>query len=152
MKRYLHLTLFIFLSVLLLSCNSTMPKKLGVNNGRLTECPKSPNCISSQADKADKQHYMDAITYTGSTTEAKEKLLKVVNDYPRTTIITDDERYIHVEFDTFLHLFTDDVEFYFPEGEQVIHFRSASRVGEGDLGVNRRRMEKVKKRFGEGVR
>ncbi|MEM6404459.1 MAG: DUF1499 domain-containing protein, partial [Cyanobacteria bacterium P01_D01_bin.116] len=36
------------------------------------------------------------------------------------------------------------VEFYFPSDENVIHIRSASRVGESDLGVNRTRMEQIR--------
>jgi hypothetical protein len=57
---------------------------------------------------------------------------------------TDD--YLHVEFKSKLMGFVDDVEFYFPDSA-VIHMRSASRVGYSDFGVNRRRLEKIRKRF-----
>jgi len=35
----------------------------------------------------------------------------------------------------------DDVEFHLDEATQTAHFRSASRIGYSDLGVNRKRME-----------
>jgi uncharacterized protein (DUF1499 family) len=38
------------------------------------------------------------------------------------------------------------VEFYFPK-EKVIHVRSASRLGYFDLGVNRKRVEQIRKLF-----
>jgi uncharacterized protein (DUF1499 family) len=43
----------------------------------------------------------------------------------------------------------DDVEFVFDDEAKTIHFRSASRTGYGDLGVNRARMEQVRALVGE---
>ena len=43
--------------------------------------------------------------------------------------------------------FVDDVEFYFDDCKKTIHVKSASRTGFYDLGVNRRRVEKIRKRF-----
>ncbi|WP_083886972.1 DUF1499 domain-containing protein [Nodosilinea nodulosa] len=40
--------------------------------------------------------------------------------------------------------FVDDTEFYLPEKEPVIHVRAAARLGESDLGVNRRRLEQIR--------
>jgi len=36
------------------------------------------------------------------------------------------------------------VEFVFDNGEKTIQFRSASRLGYGDMGVNRKRMETIR--------
>jgi uncharacterized protein (DUF1499 family) len=55
---------------------------------------------------------------------------------------TDD--YIHALSKSRIFKFVDDVEFYLPPNESVIHLRSASRVGESDLGVNRRRVEQIR--------
>jgi uncharacterized protein (DUF1499 family) len=38
----------------------------------------------------------------------------------------------------------DDVEFYLDPGKKVIQVRSASRLGESDLGVNRQRIETIR--------
>jgi len=40
--------------------------------------------------------------------------------------------------------FIDDVEFVFDDATKMIQFRSASRTGYSDLGVNRRRMEEIR--------
>jgi len=46
-----------------------------------------------------------------------------------------------------LFRFVDDVEFYFEDQEKVIQFRSSSRLGHSDLGVNRKRMETIREKF-----
>lgn len=61
----------------------------------------------------------------------------------------EDETYLHYECTSLLLRFVDDVEFLFDEPGKIIHFRSASRVGYGDLGVNRRRMEDIRSRLQE---
>ena len=43
--------------------------------------------------------------------------------------------------------FTDDVEFSLDEAAGVIHVRSASRLGYGDRGVNRARVEAIRSAF-----
>jgi len=63
---------------------------------------------------------------------------------PRTKLVEEDESYLHYEFSSLLLRFVDDVEFLFDDETKTIHFRSASRTGYGDLGVNRQRMEQVR--------
>ena len=65
----------------------------------------------------------------------------------RTSIITQKDNYIHTTFKSRIFRFVDDIEFYFDDKEKLIHFKSASRVGRNDLGVNRKRMEEIRKRF-----
>jgi uncharacterized protein (DUF1499 family) len=66
---------------------------------------------------------------------------------PRVRLVTQTDTYLHAEFATAVFRFIDDVEFYVDETAGVVHFRSASRVGYSDLGVNRRRMEGVREKF-----
>jgi uncharacterized protein (DUF1499 family) len=65
----------------------------------------------------------------------------------RTTLVRETPDYLHVEFRTLLG-FVDDVEFYLDESQNVIHLRSASRIGYWDLGVNRKRMESIRMGLG----
>jgi uncharacterized protein (DUF1499 family) len=65
----------------------------------------------------------------------------------RAKVITDTGDYIHAEFTSRLFRFVDDVEFSFDDTNKLINFRSASRKGYSDLGVNRKRMEEIRKRF-----
>ncbi len=120
-------------------------KKIGVIDGKFQECPQTPNCVSTQSKG--KRHGIDPINYEGSREEAKDKILKIINSLKRTTIVSITENYIHAEFKTGLFKFIDDVEFYIPEDDKIIHFRSASRVGKSDLGTNRRRMEKIRQLY-----
>jgi uncharacterized protein (DUF1499 family) len=52
-----------------------------------------------------------------------------------------------VEFRSALFRFVDDVEFVLDDSARVIHFRSASRAGYYDFGVNRRRMQEISDRY-----
>jgi uncharacterized protein (DUF1499 family) len=124
---------------------SKRPDNLGVRGGQLAPCPASPNCVSSQSE--DEEHGMDPLTYTGSREEAHARLLEVIDAQPRTQLVTVRPEYVHAEFRTFTFRFVDDVEFYLPADEQVIHFRSASRLGYSDMGVNRRRMQEIREAF-----
>jgi uncharacterized protein (DUF1499 family) len=76
------------------------------------------------------------------------KLKRIVLGMERTTLVRESPYYFHAEFRTLLG-FVDDVEFYADESQQVIHLRSASRIGYWDLGVNRRRMEAIRAEFGK---
>jgi uncharacterized protein (DUF1499 family) len=121
---------------------------LGVNNSKMTPCPKTPNCVSSQAN--DEEHYIKPIVFEGTQQEAHDRLLQIIESEKRTKIVTDQEDYIHVEFTSALFRFVDDVEFYFPNektDETIIHVRSASRIGSSDLGVNRKRIERIRSKF-----
>ena len=109
---------------------------------RLDPCPSSPNCVSTQAQ--DEGHAIAPLRYRKSRAEAKEALKEVIRSLPRTKLIEEDESYLHYEFTSLLLRFVDDVEFLFDDDTKTIHFRSASRTGYGDLGVNRTRMEQVR--------
>ena len=110
---------------------------------QLQPCPSTPNCVSTQS--SDEQHAIAPLRYQRSKAEAKAALKEAVLSLPRTKLTEEDDSYVHFEFTSLVLRFVDDVEFVFNEESKVIHFRSASRVGYGDLGVNRRRMEEIRK-------
>ncbi|MDB9526243.1 DUF1499 domain-containing protein [Oscillatoria sp. CS-180] len=116
--------------------------ELGLKDGHLSTCPQSPNCVVSQG--ADADHAIAPIPYTGSREQARDLLIKVLGVVPRTEIVAQTDDYIRVESASRLMGFVDDAEFYLPEDESVIHVRSAARLGESDLGVNRRRLEQIR--------
>ncbi|ACA98490.1 MULTISPECIES: DUF1499 domain-containing protein [Cyanophyceae] len=118
------------------------PTNLGVEAGLLAPCPSTPNCVVSQG--GDGEHQIAPITYVGDRQQAYQAVVQVLGVVPRTEIITQTENYLRAESRSRLFGFVDDVEFYFPETEPVIQMRSASRLGESDLGVNRRRLEQIR--------
>ena len=113
-----------------------------MNPRTLGPCPASPNCVSTQAQ--DEGHAIAPFRYRKSRAEAKEVLKETIRSLPRTQLIEEDEAYLHYEATSLLLRFVDDVEFLFDDEAKTIHFRSASRTGYGDLGVNRKRMEQVR--------
>ena len=139
MSRFLSTILGLIIATSLLFSGSASAIAI---SDRLEPCPSSPNCVVSV--NGDEEHQIDPITYKSDRATAKETLLKVLSVVPRTKVIEDTDNYIHAESTSRIFKFVDDVEFYFPEDENVIHLRSASRVGESDLGVNRRRMEQIR--------
>ncbi|MEZ6093658.1 MAG: DUF1499 domain-containing protein [Pirellulaceae bacterium] len=127
---------------------SQKPVKTGLFQGQLRPLPLTPNCVSSQSPPDDNRT-MDPIGFSTSVEEVHQRLLDVLNEYPRMRIKTDEGNYVHAEATSLIFRFVDDVEFLISPSEHVIHFRSASRVGHSDLGANRRRMAAIKKRFEE---
>jgi len=140
MSRFL--SIIFSLSIALFLAVSPAMADIGLNNGSLEPCPSSPNCVVSQ--DGDEEHAVEPIAYNGDRSEVKEALLKVLSVVPRTEVIEDTGDYIHTESTSRIFKFVDDAEFYLPEDEKVIQVRSASRVGESDLGVNRRRIEQIR--------
>lgn len=116
--------------------------ELGVTDGHLVACPSTPNCVVSQG--ADEQHDIAPITYSGDRDAVRETLLKVLSVVPRTEIVTQTNDYIRVKSTSRLMGFVDDTEFYFPPDTSIIQVRAAARLGESDLGVNRRRLEQIR--------
>jgi uncharacterized protein (DUF1499 family) len=132
----------------LASCAAALPANVGKPAaGQLAACPDSPNCVNSQAPAADSVHAIAPLTYSGTADAAKARLREVIGAMPRTKIITDEGNYLHAEFTSQIFRFVDDVEFVIDDTSKTIHFRSASRVGRGDMGVNRNRMEEIRTRF-----
>lgn len=116
---------------------------------RFAPCPASPNCVSTQAPLEDKTHYMEPVRYTGSRATMHKRLLTIIEAMPGSTVKVNAPDYIRAEFRSRIFHFVDDVEVYLDEMQQLIHFRSASRLGESDLGVNRRRMNAIGQRLAE---
>ncbi|MGI0494735.1 DUF1499 domain-containing protein [Alkalinema pantanalense CENA528] len=118
------------------------PNNLGVQAGQLAACPSSPNCVSSQS--RDGSHQIEPIRPSGSIDQAFAALKQVVQSQPRTTVVSASDDYLYAEFSSRLMGFVDDVEFYVDRDAGVIQVRSASRLGESDLGVNRDRIETLR--------
>ena len=125
--------------------SGTRPLNLGVINGRLQQCPGTPNCVSTFAE--DKEHGIQPLPLTGSLIQEQDNLLSVIKSFSRTNIVVNEPGYIYLEFRTAIMRYTDDVEFMFDERAGYIHFRSASRLGMSDLGLNRRRMEQIREKW-----
>lgn len=141
-SKFAAIIMVITSSVIFTSNAIAATSDLGIHDSHLSGCPESPNCVVSQ--NGDETHAIAPIPYHTDLATARETLLKVLSVVPRTTIIQQTDNYIQAEAKSRIFGFIDDVEFYFPENEPVIQMRSASCVGESDLGVNRRRLEQIR--------
>ncbi len=126
--------------------SGSRPGNLGVSAGRLAPCKPTPNCVSSQANAADAEHYIAPIAFSGDAPKAWDTLRRAVHSVPRMAVAREDPDYLYVEFTSRLMGFVDDCEFAL-DRSGVIHVRSASRLGRKDFGVNRARIEAVRARF-----
>lgn len=127
------------------ACSGTAPGNLGVEEGHLRDCPPSPNCVSSQASDSD--HRIAALPLQGDPASTRTRLLRLLAQAPRVTVVTQEAHYLRAEFTSQVMRFVDDVEFLI--GQQAVEVRSASRLGHSDLGVNRKRIEGLRQQLSQ---
>ena len=124
----------IFVLFIILGIKSQKGAALGIVKGTLSECPSSPNCASSEADV---QPEKQVAPLSASLAKAKAAIIKTGG-----TITSESDDYISATYMSGLFKFVDDVELR-PDGD-VVHIRSASRVGYSDRGVNKKRIEAIR--------
>jgi uncharacterized protein (DUF1499 family) len=145
MKRLFPNCLSLYFCFLLsASCAAGEP---AAKTNQVMHCPDSPNCVSSLS--TDKAHFIEPLQYAGSLTSARRRLINILQDMKRVHLAKIEAQYIHAEFRSLIFRFIDDVEFYFPSEENIVHIKSASRMGYYDFGVNRRRVERLRSAFEE---
>ena len=120
-------------------CSGKRPDEIGIDPSGLRGCPKSPNCVSSEAK--DKQHAIESFCLKGDPNVSWPLIQDEIVSMSRWVIVTATHNYIHVECKSRIFRFIDDLELYFNSSNGIISIRSASRVGYSDFGANRRRVE-----------
>ncbi|MEZ4872109.1 MAG: DUF1499 domain-containing protein [Bdellovibrionales bacterium] len=119
-----------------------MGANLGVNDGRLASCPKSPNCVCS-FENPDDSHYIAPLKAEANPISELKSILEDLG----FKIVGYEPTYLHATETSLIFRFVDDFEAYYDAGSSMLHFRSASRVGRSDFGVNRKRVEKIRERL-----
>ncbi|MCA9058088.1 MAG: DUF1499 domain-containing protein [Planctomycetaceae bacterium] len=118
----------------------------GVQEGSLAECPASPNCVCSQSKSS--LHQIEGLQFEGDAESAWARVRQLLNELPEARLVSESDKYLHYEFRSKIIGYVDDVELLKPtEGNRQIDIRSASRVGYSDMGVNRKRMERIRELF-----
>lgn len=116
------------------------PGNLGAVDGKLAPPRRTPNCVSSQADPADGEHYIEPLAFRGDFSAIE----KAVAGMRGASIVKRDRHYLYAEYRTPLMRFVDDFELLYDPGAGLVHVRSASRLGRRDFGVNRKRVEALR--------
>lgn len=118
------------------ACAGEPPQNIGVNDGRLSGCPESPNCVSSFA--SDETHGIQPLRANLQEVE------RVLIGMDAANIVDAGDNYLYAEFTSRLMGYVDDVEFLYDSASGLTHVRSASRLGYSDLGANRKRIEAIR--------
>jgi uncharacterized protein (DUF1499 family) len=111
----------------------------------LPPCRARWNCVCSRED-APPRHRIGPLECPGDPDTAFARLKRLVAETRRTRVLTATDRYLHARCRTRIG-FVDDLELLLCRGQGVIQVRSASRIGIYDFGVNRRRVETLRRRF-----
>jgi len=109
----------------------------------LVPCPSSPNCVSSRA--ADNAHFVAPLAVSGDPGDVLRRLRRVIEGMSGGRVVTTSDTAVHAEFTSRLFRFVDDLDLELDERTRVVHVRSSSRVGYWDWGVNRRRVEAIRR-------
>jgi uncharacterized protein (DUF1499 family) len=126
----------------LLRLLSRGPSTFGPVNGRLRPCDRPGNCVCSQ-DAGPVNVY--PFRFADEPDAAWARLRAVLADWPRTRVVADADGYLHAECRSLVFRFVDDLECLLDREARVIHVRSASRAGRWDVGVNRKRVEALRR-------
>lgn len=128
--------------------NSRAPQ-LGHQNGQLKPVPDTPNAVSSQSQHPDYQ--VSPLPFYQNNEQTMAALLLAVQRYGNVSIELQQTDYLYVVFTTPVLGFHDDAEFYLDSASQHVHFRSASRAGYSDGGLNRKRYNTLRQFYLEAI-
>jgi uncharacterized protein (DUF1499 family) len=129
------------------------PSLLGVQGGRLPPPYPTPNNVHSQAaiwGPAYAHTLIEPLPAQGDGPATMARLRRLIEATPGAHVVKASPDYLYVQYTTKWMKFVDDAEFWFDPAAGRIQVRSASRLGQGDLGVNRARIEDLRKRLGGG--
>ena len=116
--------LFLLLYVLV------MPSTAMASHVELKPCIQVSHCVREELN-------VDSID------SPYEKVKSIIENSPRTKIVESDGDYLHAEVTSRIMKYVDDLEISFSPEKNNLLIRSESRVGDGDFGVNRKRVDLI---------
>ena len=115
--------------------------ELGVDHNKLREIPNKPNAVSTETRQADK--LIEALPLKQTLGASKAAMKQALAAYGGIEIKTETDNYIYAVATTANLKFHDDIEIYFDEDNNRVQYRSASRAGYSDGGLNRARYQSI---------
>jgi uncharacterized protein (DUF1499 family) len=140
------ISLLVIIALFILGLMSHSGQAHGLVEGRLKQCPDKPNCVSSER-VSDAEHYIEPLVYSADEAERVMPRFKTIIYDMGGSIQVEETNYLAATFTSSLFRFVDDLELRIDADQKTIHLRSASRVGYGDGGANRKRVERLKNLF-----
>lgn len=106
-------------------------------------CPKKSNCVSSQETIA---KYLipafDLSPFSIESDDLQRAVTHILSEQMELEVTDTSSSHIKAIATSLVFRFKDDIEVLIDVSEQKLHFRSASRTGYYDFGVNRERSER----------
>jgi uncharacterized protein (DUF1499 family) len=121
------------------------PDDARLSDGKLRPCPDSPNCVCSEYPG--NANSIEPLIFSGDAEAAWARLIGILQNQPRTTIVSQTDDYIEARVRTRILRFEDVLEFRLDRAAKRINVRSAAKTGFSDLGTNRRRVESLRQLF-----
>ncbi|GAA0742544.1 DUF1499 domain-containing protein [Clostridium oceanicum] len=137
------LGLALLFAVVLFVQNKKPSIELGLEEGRLREIPDKDNAVSTETKIENKR--IEPLSFKSTLEKTKEAMKKSLSSYGNIKIKEEKRNYIYAVDTTGKMKFHDDIEIYFDEKNKKIQYRSASRSGYSDMGVNKKRYKEISK-------
>lgn len=115
---------------------------MSADQPRLPPCPGAPNCVCSEGPAG--SHFIAPLTCGPDPAAGWQRLKDVLRALPGMRIVEESPNRLRAESRTRVFRFVDVLDFRLDAAAGVIHCRSESRLGYWDLGVNRRRLERIR--------
>ena len=122
-----------FLAILLFS-SFLFPSLSFASHVELKPCIEVAHCVSEEWE-------------VNNIEQPFEEIKSFIENTPRTEIVEIDEDYLHAEVTSKWMKYVDDLEVSFLPESNTLLIRSESRVGESDLGVNKKRVDLLKSKM-----
>jgi uncharacterized protein (DUF1499 family) len=146
MKEILNILIgAMILITILWGCTGNRTERHDNKKSAFLDCPDTPNCVSSLATNP--KYRVEPFKLKKDPETSWDMVQKTVGSLPRTKIISADNSDIHAECSSMIFRFVDDLMLHLNPSKDIIHIRSASRIGYFDLGVNRDRVENLRKKL-----
>ena len=135
----------LLLIMILWGCSGGPTERQNSNSSGFLDCPDTPNCVSSLAKNP--KYRVEPFKLKKDPKTSWDIVKKTVEQLPRTKVVSADNSDIHAECKSMIFRFVDDLTLHLTPSNGIINIRSASRIGYSDLGVNRRRVENLRKKL-----
>jgi len=135
----------LLISMILWGCSGNQTERQYSESSGFLDCPDTPNCVSSLAKNP--KYRVEPFKLKKDPKTSWDIVQKMVGSLSRTKIVSADNNNIHAECRSMIFRFVDDLTLNLTPSNGIIHIRSASRIGYSDLGVNRHRVESLRKKL-----
>jgi len=147
MKTTFNTLLITTIMLTISACSVTTPMDPNHLSPKLTDCPPTPNCASTETDNI--VHRIEPFILAAPADQAWPQIVKTVSDMPRTTVKTERPGYLYAKSYSKVFHFVDYLEVLSVPKENRLAVRSSSMLGLSDLGVNAKRTETLRKALQE---